>query len=369
MVRADARRSGFAKHELPLGVLRTAWKKALGTNTEYPAITGADGSLVVLATHGEIVFLDADGNDTTRFVTRAPASSPTLLSDGTVVFTTSAGDVEGWHRADGRRFVAHVGAERNPRAGALPLDDGGVVVASGSNLVLLDAAGNVRVRATLPEVPAAPLLASDGRVIAVGSNSVFAWTPGTEPVRVGSLGGSVDGGVALGGARSLVAVSSGNQLVEIDLQSGVHSVRSVTPFGLYLGPPSVRAGRDGAFITIFEQTPNRLFVLTLGPGGQEMVRTGVETLTPVPLPDGGSAPLVARPHVGTLVDGRGVVAFALPSGHVGTVGLNGTVSLLGEVLCPTAGRSAGLVGLTPLERGAFAVTCEGGIVVKVVGSS
>ena len=85
------------------------------------------------------------------------------------------------------------------------------------------------------------------------------------------------------------------------------------------------------------------------------------------LPDGGVTPLVAPPHVPPLVDGRGAVAYAATDGKVGVIGPEGAVEEIGEVLCPRGVR-AGVVGLTPAGPGAFAVTCDGGTVVKVTGS-
>ena len=45
----------------------------------------------------------------------------------------------------------------------------------------------------------------------------------------------------------------------------------------------------------------------------------------------------------------------------------GAVDTIGEVLC-TKGVRSGVVGLTPFGSGAFAVTCDGGVVARVTGS-
>jgi hypothetical protein len=89
---------------------------------------------------------------------------------------------------------------------------------------------------------------------------------------------------------------------------------------------------------------------------------------PQALADGGQAPLVAPPHTGPLVDGRGSIAFAATDGHVGVVGPEGAVDVLGEVLCAKGVRS-GVIGLTPFGNGAFAVTCEAGVLVRVTGAA
>ncbi|MDB4933031.1 MAG: hypothetical protein JWP87_3 [Labilithrix sp.] len=376
-MRTDARRTGSTKDVLPSGVLRVAWRKTIGLSIEQPALVGADGMLaVVTATRGDVIFLDADGEEKGRVTAGTSSVGPaTMTSDGTVVFTTSAGDAVGVKRTIPRpRFVTRIGGERNPRAAPLSLDDGGVVVATLSDLVVLDAEGNVRSRVSLPEMPAAPLLASGDKVIAVAvTGAVYGWTPGREPVRLGSFGAPIDGGATLADASTLLAVIEGNHLVELDLARGTRTSRSIAAQGLYLGPPSVRpvpgASGGGAMLaTLLAQTPNRVFVVSVDPGGQETARAPIANVTPPVLPDGGPAPLAAKPHTGPLVDARGAVAFANPDdGHVGVVGPDGAVDTASELICTRTSRSAGVAGLTPLGRGAFAVTCEGGVIAKVTG--
>jgi hypothetical protein len=374
-VRGDARRTGVTQDALPSGMLRIAWRKTIGLSIEQPALVSADGMIaVVTAARADVIFVDADGEEKGRVSAGASAVGlATMTSDGTVVFTTSAGDAVGIKRASPRpRFVTRIGGERNARTAPLSLDDGGVVVATGTDLVVLDAEGNVRARVSLPETPAAPLLASGDKVIAVSATgAVYGWTPGREPVRLGTFGAPIDGGAALADASTLVAVIEGNHLVELDLTRGARTSRSIASQGLYLGPPSVRTVPGaGTLATLLAQTANRAFALTIDPGGQETARAPIATLTPrPPLPDGGTPPLVASAHTGPLVDLRGAVAFASPEdGHIGVVGPEGAVDTLGEPICTRTSRSAGVAGLTPLGRGAFVVTCESGALAKITGA-
>jgi hypothetical protein len=370
-MRGDARRTGASKDVLPSGVLHIAWRKTIGLTIDQPALAGPDGTLAVVTARGDVVFIDADGEEKGRATSGTTSIGPaTMTSDGTVVFMSSGGDAIGIRRTSPRpRFVTRIGGERNVRAAPLSLDDGGVVVATASDLVVLDSEGNVRSRVSLPESPSAALLASGDKVIAVTSTgAVYGWTPGREPVRMGSFGAPIDGGAALGDANTLLAVIEGNHLVELDLARGARSTRSIAAQGLYLGPPSVRAiAAGGALATLLAQTPSRAFVVTLDPGGQETGRAPIATLTPATLPDGGPMPLVARPHTGPIVDPRGAVAFAAPDGHIGMVGPEGAVDTLGELICSQTPRSAGVAGLTPFGRGALAVTCEGGVIAKITG--
>jgi hypothetical protein len=372
--RGDARRTGSTQDLLPSGLLRIAWRKTIGLSLEQPVLVSSDGMLaIVTASRGDVIFLDADGDEKSRVSAGASAAGPaTMTSDGTVVFTTSAGDAVGIRRTSTRpRYVTRIGGERNARTAPLSLDDGGVVVATASDLVVLDAEGNVRSRVSLPETPAAPLLASGDKVIAVTTTgAVYGWTPGRESVRLGTFGAPIDGGAALADASTLVAVIEGNHLVELDLAHGARTSRSIAPSGLYLGPPSIRSlGPGGSLATVLAQTANRAFVVTLDPAGQETARAPIATLTPRTLPDGGPAPLAALAHTGPLVDARGAVAFAAPEdGHVGVVGPEGAVDTIGELICTRTSRSAGVAGLTALGRGAFAVTCESGAIAKITGA-
>lgn len=370
-LRGDARRSGTTKDVLPSGVLRIAWRKTIGLQVDQAALVGPDGMLaVVTAARGDVIFFDADGDEKGRVTAGSAAVGPaTMTSDGTVVFTSSGGDAIGVKRASARpRFVTRIGGERNVRAAPLSLDDGGVVVATATDLVVLDSEGNVRGRVTLPESPASALIASGDKIIAVtSSGAVHGWTPGREPVRLGSFGAPIDGGAALGDANTLLAVIEGNHLVELDLTRGARSSRSIAAQGLYLGPPSARASGGTTLATLLALTTTRAFVVTLDQGGQETGRAPIATFTPGTLPDGGPMPLVAPAHTGPLVDPRGAVAFAAPDGHVGVIGPDGAVDTIGELICTRTGGRPGVAGLTGMGRGAFVVTCESGALAKIVG--
>jgi hypothetical protein len=376
-VRGDGRRSGSTSDVLPSGVLRIPWRKTLGNSVEQPALAGADGTIaIVTSTRGEVIFLDSDGEEKGRVTTgNTSAGLATMTSDGTIVFTTSTGDAVGIRRTSPRpRFVTRIGGERNTRAAPLSLDDGGVVVATASDLVVLDSEGNVRSRVSLPESPAAPLLASGDKVVAVTTTgAVYGWTPGREPVRLGSFGAPIDGGAALADSNTLVAVIEGNHLVDLDLARGARSTRSIAAQGLYLGPPSVRGTSSPSGTTtlasVLAMTTTRAFVVSIDAAGQEAVRAPIATLTPQTLADGGPAPLVAPAHTGPLVDPRGAIAFAAPDGHVGMIGPEGAVDTLGELICTRTPRTSGVAGLTALSRGAFVVTCENGAVAKIVGAA
>ena len=366
MHRVDAQRTGLSKAPLPSGTLRIAWKKTTAQAFDQPALSASDGSLALVSVRGDVTFLDEAGEESSTLRGGAQQAGPAVLtSDGTVVYTTGGGEAVGVQRGRQQpRFVTRIGGDRNERRTApLALNDGGVVVTTTTDLVALDAEGNVRSRTSLPEPPATPLLVSGDRVVAITtSGAVFGWAPGREAVRLGSFGAPVDGGAAIGLNGALVAVIEGNHLAEVDLARGGRSTRAIAGQGLYLGPPAVR----GPLVTLLALTQTRGFVVTLDGAGQELVRAPIATFNPAPLVDGGAPPLVAPPHVGVLVDARGAIAFAATDGAVGVVGPDGAVDTLGEMICAKASRS-GVVGLTPSGSGAFVVMCESGTVARITG--
>ncbi len=381
MFRGNARRTGVTPQLLPQGSLRVAWRApTLGGETEQPVLVGAGGAMtVVTLTPGEgVFFLGSDGVERSRrsggtaSAESALAGPATLSSDGTVVFTSSAGNAVGLRGDLSRpRFVTPLGSGRNRLAAPLSLDDGGTVVATSSELVTLDAEGTVRARTALPEPAAAPLLSDGDEVIAISAKGViYGWRPGQLPLRLGSFGGTVDGGAALADAHMLLAVVEGQELVAVNLQGGERTVRAAPEAGLFFGPPSVRGvPGGGTAVTLMAYVAPRAFVVTFDAAGRETARSLVASARAPEAPDGGIASLAVPSHCGTLIDERGAVAFAGVDGRVGIVRPNGTVELLDELICAKPPRPSGILGLSAVDRDAFAVTCESGVVAKVVGDS
>jgi hypothetical protein len=371
MARVDAKRSGLTKDLLPASALVVAWRKVTGLTVDQPAIGDAGGALAVVSVHGDVTFLDDAGEERGAVSVAASHVGPAaMMSDGTVAFVTSTGDVVGVHRTTPHpRFVVRVGAGRSLRGAPVALDDGGIVVASGSEILVLDAEGNVRVRGTVPEPPAVPLLVGNGLILSIGARgAIYGFSPGHEPARLGSFDGPLDGGaVVIGDGKGVAAVVSGN-LVEVDLTRGARTTRSVPTEGVYLGPPALHHRRQGVeLLSALSRTPTRELVTSVDGSGEELSRAPIASYPPAPLPDGGAAPVEIPPHTGPLVDALGTVAFATTDGHIGVVSANGAVSVMPDVPCTRSVRSTGILGLTPSGPGAFTITCEGGTVVRIKG--
>jgi hypothetical protein len=371
--RLDAARSGLARTALPAGPVRVEWRRALGSVVEHAPLVDEAGGIHVVVGRGDVVEVGSDGTEKSRVVTGAmQAGPPALTSDGTVVFVSASGEAIG-ARGGAVRYRVRIGRNEGaaPAATPLALADGGVAVATTSDLVLLDADGNVRARAVAPETLTAPMVAALGKIFFVGvSGAVYAWTPGREPSRVGSFGAPIDGAAALADDHTLVAVTSAHvDLVAVDLVRGAAVTRASASVGAFLGPPAMRAGT--AFL--LDMTPTSSSLVAIDATGQAVADVALTTNAPILVPDGGPPPLVIPPHAGVLVDAAGTVAFIAPNGETGVVfGKSAALELVTDVVCsrsmPTARPGANPISpsLAPAGDGAFVVACANGALARIV---
>jgi hypothetical protein len=368
--RLDAARSGRTRTALPAGGVRVEWRAALGVPTEWSPLVDAAGNLLVIGARGEIVSTTAEGEERWRLSTGAMQPGPgALLSDGTLVFADAAGEAVAV-RDGAVRWRARFGRSDSARPAPVPLDDGGVVVATTQDLAALDADGHERARTTLPEPTAVPLVAALGRIVAVTTSGVvWTWVPGAaEPTRVGSFGGPIDDGAGLADDHTLVAVTSGHtHLSAVDLVRGTTTVRAALPAGMWLGPAALRG--DSAFLLLLGPTSE--LAVAVDASGNETMRVPLVTRPPLLGADGGVAPLAALPHTPPIVDAAGTLAFATTDGAVGVVA-GGIVDILPDA-CPPApgarGTTAPTAGLVPSRAGAFVAACRGGTLLSLRGSA
>ncbi|MDB4997714.1 MAG: hypothetical protein JWM74_5146 [Myxococcaceae bacterium] len=368
--RIDAQRSGLTRTKLPTQGLHVAWRRSFGHTIDHAPLVLANGEIVIIAGRGDVVTLADDGSERSRTIVGSGAAGPpTVTSDGTVVIVTSSGEAVGVRRG-AVRFRTRLGGERTltGHISPLSLEDGGVVVATSTELTALDAEGGVRSRGVLPEPLATPLVATAGKVLAITTSGVvYAWIPGREPQRVGSFGAPIDGGATLSDENTLIAIVDGNRLAALDLRRGVLVTRAQGAGTFYLGAPAMR----GPVAYLLGQTPGRTFVLALDASGQEAQRVLVASSAPQTLGDGGAAPFTIPAHVSPIVDRAGTVAFASPDGKVGVV-YSGAAEALSDVLCSRASTttkgSGGIVGIAPATD-AFLVACDTGALVKIVAGA
>ena len=332
----------------------------------------AVGETLVVGTRGEVVAISPEGDERWRVSTGAMTPGPSaLLSDGTLVFADAAGEavavrdgVVRWRVRFGRGDAVH--------PAPVPLDDGGVVVATTRDLAALDADGRERARVTLPEPAEAPLVAALGKIVAVATTGVvWAWTPGApEATRLGSFGGPVDEAAGQIDDHTLVAIASVNtHQTAVDLVRGTTTPRAALPVGLWRGPPALR----GDAATMILLGPTTELAVTVDAAGAETMRVPVATRRIVLGADGGLPVLTAVPHTAPIVDAAGTLAFATTDGAVGVLAA-GVLDVVPDA-CPPAFSSttravpaAPVAGLVPSGPGAFVAACRSGVLLSLVAA-
>jgi hypothetical protein len=359
--RVDRGRTGQAQR-LPSSGLRVEWQSSmLGLAIEQGPLVDPAGITYVLGSTGDVVAIGHDGAELWRASTGVSQPGPgALLSDGSLVFVASSGAAVAVR--DGRvRWVAHFGRPDPQRPAPLPLEDGGVVVATSRELALLDAEGNERARAALPEPTTSPLVSALGRVVVVAATgTLYAWDMGGEPARIGSFGSPTDQGAALADDHTLVAVTSGHtHLTAVDLAHGTTVTRAIAPAGAWLGPPATARGVSH----LLALTQTSILVVGIDASGSEVRRTVLSSHPALLGADGGPIAIAIPPHVPPLVDASGVVAFATAEGAGVAVG--STVDTAADI-CPAAGGGMA-AGLAPLQPAGFVLACRAGSVIAFRG--
>jgi hypothetical protein len=376
--RVDASRTGLTETRLPMSGLRIEWRASMGSVVDNEPVVDARGGSYIVGARGEVAALGRDGTERWRVPTGALDPGPAaLLSDDTVVFVDGSGDAIGL-RDGGIRWHSRFGRADSVHPSPLPLDDGGIVVATSRDLALLDAQGRQRGRTTLPEPTAAPLISALGQVIAVTvSGAIWGWVPGAaEATHVASFGSPIEGGAALSNAHSVVAVTNGRStFATVDLlrgNGGAAAPRAVASNGLWLGSPAM----CGETATLALLGPASELVVVVDGAGRELRRALLVGHVSLPRSDAGASSFAPSglPDAPILVDGAGTVAFATLEGSVGVAaigaGEDGSVEVLSDA-CP---RPVGLTsstgtvaGLAPLPPQSFIALCRSGTVLAITG--
>lgn len=370
--RMDVKRQAMTDLALPR-TLKKEWSRASGAaGLESSPLVNDKGEIVIVNARGELIWLDDKGGELAHVpLGTGPSGAPTLLADGTVVVVSTSGEAVGATKT-GVRFRTRLGGATGGGPAPLPLEDGGVVAATASELDVLDAHdGSVRAKTLLPEsMSGGALLAAGGKVIAVAASGVvYGWSPGRDATRLGSFGGQVDGGATVYDDHTLVAVVDVTRIVTLDIDRGVPVPRTAPIVGFYLGPVAVR----GKTIYAMLETQVQTFVVAIDGAGNEILRAAVSSPVSTTASDGGALTVV--PHSGVIVDPKGTVAYATPDGQFGIVDPSGVVSVAQENGLPsvpclrigTRARSSAVQGLLPAAPGVLVVACESGTIAKYSG--
>jgi hypothetical protein len=384
MIGIDASRAGLVSGTLPVGLLRTAWRTALGVVVAHGPLVDSRGTVYVVGDGGEVIALAPDGTVLSRVLTKSPQPGPpALLSDDTLVFADAAGEAIAV-RAGGLRWRLRFGRPGLARGAPLPLDDGGVVLTTGRDVAILDAGGGERARMVLREPTSHPLLSALGKVVIVSdAGAVWSWSaPAADATLVGTFGSEVDGGGVLVDPHTLAAVV-GNQtrISALDLLHGTVTRWAGSPGGFWLGAPAVT---KKGLLCAMQATSAGEFAVAIDASGAELGRALV-TGPPRIAGDAGALQNAARAQTSPIVDAAGSLAFATASGAVGVVarlasrlpgGASGTdkadaseVALLPEACSASARGEAAVVGVAPLPGSGLVAACRSGMIVAATAAA
>lgn len=371
---SNAAQTGVSTVRLPVGSLRTEWQASLGVSVESAPAVDSHGNISMVGDRGDFFALSSTGEEIMRLATGFAQPGPcAVLPDDTVVFVDANAEAVAvrdrrvrWHTKFARASAG--------RPAPLALDDGGVIVAAGDEVALLDSEGHERSRVVLPE-PASALVATTALEVAIVTTggAIWTWKPGAmEAIRAVSFDGPIDSSAVAASGPVLLAVAAGGaRLVAANLVEGTMGVRASASAGsVWLGPPAARG--DG--VSLLALTGAGELALAFDGGGREVGRAWVGSPA-FGGADGGASPDRLAPRVGPLVDSNGTLAFAAADGAVGVIArlgsMNPAVDRLPDVCPPSLGTrlppDSSVVGLAPLRPDAFLVACRSGMVLAIRG--
>jgi outer membrane protein assembly factor BamB len=394
MDRLDPGRTGRSRSLLPRTELRTAWRESLDMAPAQSPLVDDQGRIYLVGTAGDVVCLDAGGAVVWRVATQSPEPGPpVLLSDRTLVF------VDGWGQAvairDGRvQWRTPIGHAGFIHPSPVPLESGGVVVATSTELAVLDPSGGCDGRAVIAEPINGPLMSSLDRVFAVSDiGNVWAWRPGpSQPERIASFGTPMAAAAALVNDHTLLATTRDRtEMIALDLRSGASVARASSGDGYWIaGAPVVAealvtlwVGGTGEFAVVFDRSGTELEREWVGTASASAVDTAPGAFVgPTLLVDaqGSVAFDGARGGVSVAAIPRaGMTEKAVPGGAGAAGGREvRTMSSILELCAGASGARGGggpsaraypVVGMAPLPPRSLVVACRSGSVVAVADAS
>lgn len=347
MARVNGSRTGLVA-QLPSSP-KLLWHQRVRGGTTLPVAVDETGAMVIASAVAELVQLDRNGREQWRqkLGMSVASTEPVITSNGTRVVLTSLGRAWGFGPDGTMRFQTDLSgfgaiAPTHP----LPKEDGTVVVAVGSQLIVLDRDGSVGQRADVGHRLVGSIV-SDGRSVLVTTDGgdVMRWSFSLPPHRIGTFRGSVREGFVRSSKGELLAVVDGQRLVAMDPTTGVAVTRWFV-VGLE-GPPTVGesgtvhvASHAGIVYSSESTTLDREVALDTSPDVSEG--------------DGGVIPSYGLPSPPLLADRSGQVAFVRADGRVGVISTNGTVRFASRSSLATP------VDLAAAGPNRFVVVCRTG---------
>jgi hypothetical protein len=359
MGRVDGGRRGRAHDALPEHP-KVLWRRAGRGGLDFaPLAVDARGAVLVpSATLPELSQITPDGTEQWRAATGAGPSvtGSLILGDGTRFVATSAGEARGFTPQGKARFVTQLDPqERNAKVGLLPVEDGGVAIAAGHEVIEVDANGKLRQRTRVPERISGALVATlTGTVATASSGAAYVVRAGYAQ-RVGTLGGDPsESGASSPDGRTLWAVVDHQRVVSLDLATGATEVRfAVTDQSLH-GP--VVFGRGDTFVFLTWTG----VLITVAKVGADVRRTPLEPRFATLITDAGRVDFAALDESPPPVtDPEGRIGFARVGGRVGVVTPDGAVNLVTTPSCSSP------AALAPAGVRRMVVGCRDGAILMI----
>jgi hypothetical protein len=222
-----------------------------------PPVSDAAGNLIVAHSEPRLSKLDAQGRSTWSQRLASEAScAPALLSNDSILIVTRDADALVFS-ADGE--LQHKRAlpfsDPHRRAFAIPTASGGALVASGGDLVQLDANAEIERQARAHGIVTA-IAQSRADLVSIAENGAVELARATGDFElVGNLGGTAPEGGAVQSGKVL-AIVDGHRLVSLDLGSGQTRTLATDPALTLSGPPALFENQgfalvaDGGFVSL-----------------------------------------------------------------------------------------------------------------------
>lgn len=217
----------------------------------------AQGNLLVVHAEPRLSKLDAKGRTlwSERLASEA-SCAPVLTSAGLILIVTRDGDAL-FYTTTGKLLAKRALPLSDPRRRslAIPTDNGGALLASGSDLLELDERGAL-VRSLRANSTVNTIAEANAALIAVTDNgSVLVARASGDLELIGSFGGNVPEGAAVS-AGKVFAVVDGHRWSALDLTTGQVETLASEPNLTLTGPvalldaPSAALVADGGFVSI-----------------------------------------------------------------------------------------------------------------------
>lgn len=344
--RLDSQRTGTSSASFPTAP-SLLWRKAVGA-TDLTPLVSRDESITIALASGDLLRLDKDGREVFRIHLPggAPAVPPLPLVNGNTV-ALAANGLMSHISPDGKLISSQRTPVRNCDQPLLATSDGSFAAASGRIVTTFFQDGNTREVSTLPMRVVAPLVESRNGILALlDDGHVYRISQPLPPRRLGSFGAAVDGFVLVS-ERTLLG-AAGAQILALDLETGIASVRFTVPSGAAVERPiaataalAFAASSDGQLFVIDKDGLDVARATLERPSPSASPSAPVFTMTPSqPVPVVSGPPLVADRHNN--------VAFLRNSGRAGVVlldtppqegrerqALAGKTILISDIACQT----------------------------------